>query len=192
MTTIKIPYRLLCALFLGCALLLPLAAETERPAEWALPVAKKGLPNLFKVSDDLYRGAQPTAEGMKELKKMGIKTIINLRSFHSDRDKIGDNAFNYVHIYMKAWHPEDEETVRFLKEVTNRSNLPAFLHCMHGADRTGAMVAVYRMAVMGWSREKAIRELKEGGFGYHRMWERYLIPYLEKIDIDAMKKKAGL
>ena len=58
-------------------------------SEWARPVSLSGVPNLHKVSDDLYRGAQPTAEGVENLRKMGIKTIVNLRRLHSDRDELG-------------------------------------------------------------------------------------------------------
>jgi len=66
-----------------------------RPAHWAQPVALKGVPNLHKVSDGLHRSAQPTAEGMKNLKGMGIETIVSLRSFHSDRDEIGYTGLAY-------------------------------------------------------------------------------------------------
>ena len=94
---------------------------------------------------------------------MGIKTIINLRSFHSDRDEIGQAALAYEHIYMKAWHPEEKEVVRLLKIVTDPKRTPVLVHCQHGADRTGTMVAVYRIAVQGWSKAEAIRELTQGG-----------------------------
>ena len=108
----------------------------NRPASWAQPMELDGVPNLHKVSDDLYRSAQPTSEGMKNLKKMGIKTIVNLRSFHSDRDKIGETDLAYEHIHMKAWHPEKEEVIGFLKIVTNPERTPVLVHCLHGADRT--------------------------------------------------------
>jgi hypothetical protein len=67
----------------------------ERPATWAQPVEVKGAPNLFKVSDSLYRSAQPTAEGMRNLKERGIVTVVSLRSFHSDRDEIGSTGMAY-------------------------------------------------------------------------------------------------
>src|SRR3990172_8503361 len=63
----------------------------ERPGKWARAVEVEGAPNLYQVSDTLYRSAQPTALGMKNLKKnLGIKTVVNLRSFHSDRDELGE------------------------------------------------------------------------------------------------------
>jgi hypothetical protein len=64
----------------------------NRPETWAQPVKLEGVPNLYRISGELYRGDQPSAQGMQNLKNLGIKTIINLRSFHSDRDEIGDTG----------------------------------------------------------------------------------------------------
>ena len=76
-------------------------SATNRTVSWAQPVKLEGVPNLHKVSDDLYRSAQPTAQGMKNLKELGVKTVVSLRSFHSDRDEIGDTNLGYEHIYMR-------------------------------------------------------------------------------------------
>jgi protein tyrosine phosphatase (PTP) superfamily phosphohydrolase (DUF442 family) len=163
----------------------------QRPAEWAQPIEKPGLPNLHKVSDELYRGAQPTAEGMRELVKMGVKTVVNLRSFHSDSDEIGGTPLGYEHIWVKAWHAEDEDIIKFLQIVTDRKKTPVFVHCEYGADRTGMMVAVYRIAVQGWTKGEALGEMTKGGFGWHKVWEN-LADHIRKMDVEALKKKAGL
>ncbi|MEW6350198.1 MAG: dual specificity protein phosphatase family protein [Thermodesulfobacteriota bacterium] len=163
----------------------------DRPASWAQPVKLEGVPNLHKVSDVLYRSAQPRALGMRNLKAMGIETIVNLRSFHSDRDEIGRAGLGYEHIYMKAWHPERKEAVRFLQIVTNPKRVPVLVHCQHGADRTGTMCALYRIAVQGWTKEEAIREMTQGGFGFHAVWTN-LPTWIRVLDIDAIKKEAGL
>jgi protein tyrosine phosphatase (PTP) superfamily phosphohydrolase (DUF442 family) len=162
-----------------------------RPAEWAQPIEKPGLPNFNKVSDNLYRGAQPTADGMKELAKLGVKTVVNLRSFHSDEDILKGTGLAYEPIPMKAWHAEDEDIVRFLAIVTNTNKLPVFVHCQHGADRTGTMNAIYRMVIQGWTKEQAIKEMTEGGFGFHSVWTN-LIKYIQEFDIDGIKRKAGI
>jgi len=166
-------------------------AETARNPKWAKKIDVAGVDNFHKVCHVLYRGAQPSAEGMKNLEKMGIKTIVNLRSFHSDRDEMKGAKMAYEHITMKAWHPEDKEIVRFLKIVTSKDNRPVFVHCQYGADRTGTMCALYRIAMQGWTREDAIEEMTEGGFGYHGIWKN-LVDYVEKLDIEKIKRKAGI
>ena len=81
---------------------------------------------------------------MKQLKAMGVKTVVDLRALHSDRDLIGDTGLTYEGVGMTAWHPEDEDAVRFLKIVTDKSRTPVFVHCQYGSDRTGTMCAIYR------------------------------------------------
>ncbi|MFH0952703.1 MAG: dual specificity protein phosphatase family protein [Verrucomicrobiota bacterium] len=181
--------------FLGlCLVLLAGAAVTNtavRAPQWAVPISKPGLPNFHKVSDELYRGAQPSAEGMRELKQMGIRTIVNLRSFHSDRDELGKTALGYERMYVKPWHPEEKEVVRFLQIVADTNAAPVFVHCQHGADRTGTMCAIYRIVICGWTKEDAIREMTEGGFGYHPVWKN-LVEYIKQLNVDSIRKKAGL
>ena len=165
--------------------------QDERPERWAQPIDAAGVPKFFKVSDALYRSAQPTAAGMRDLKARGIVTVVNLRSFHSDRDEIGDTGLAYEHITMKAWHPERKEAVRFLQIVTDPKRTPVLVHCQHGADRTGAMTALYRIAVQGWSKEEAVREMTTGGFGFHEVWTN-LPQWIRKLDVDAIRREAGI
>ena len=167
-------------------------ADTINAQEkWAERIELPGLPNFHKVSDDLYRGAQPTAEGMKELEKLGVKTVINLRSMHSDRDEIKDTTLAYEHINMTTWNAEDKDVVRFLQIVTNDSQTPVFVHCQHGADRTGTVCAIYRIAVQGWNKDEAIEEMTKGGFGFHSIWQN-LPDYVRKLDIEEIKRNVGL
>lgn len=158
---------------------------------WAQRLELPGVPNLHKVSKQLYRGAQPSAKGMQELKKLGIKTIVNLRSFHSDRDEMGDTGLDYEHIFMKTWHPESKEVVRFLKIVTDPNRTPVFVHCQRGADRTGTMCAIYRIAVQGWSKTESIEEMTKGGFGFFEGWKN-LVAYINKLDVNDIKHRAAL
>jgi len=89
--------KLFAVISIAALVLLNPAYGTERPVHWAKPIQMKGAPNLHKVSDTLYRSAQPSAEGISNLKAMGIETIVNLRSFHSDRDEIGSSGIAYEH-----------------------------------------------------------------------------------------------
>jgi len=186
----KTPFVILCCLTLFVHPFV-YASESGRPASWAQPIMLQGVPNLYKVSDQLYRSAQPTEQGMWQLKKMGVETIVSLRSFHSDRSEIGNTGLGYEHIYMKAWHPEQKEIVRFLQIVTHPKRVPVLVHCQHGADRTGTMIALYRIVVQGWTKEKAIEEMTQGGFGFHNMWKN-LPTWIEELNIQAVKKEAGL
>lgn len=128
-------------------ILQPNVTPPEPSHVWAVRIVKPGLPNLHRVSDDLYRGAQPTAEGFRQLKAMGVKTVIDLRFFYNDREKIAGTDLAYEEIPMNAWHAEDEDAVRFLQLVSDRSRAPFFVYCHHGADRTGLMCAIYRIAI---------------------------------------------
>jgi protein tyrosine/serine phosphatase len=155
----------------------------------ALIKDKEGLTNFRKVSPVLYRGAQPTKEGMKTLEELGIKTVINLRSFHSDRDELKGTGLGYEHMYTKTWHVEEKEIVKFLKIVTDKDRTPVFVHCMQGVDRTGTMCAVYRIVIEGWDKEEVISEMK--AIGHNTVWKN-LPKMLRELDVEDIKKKAGI
>ena len=122
---------------------------------------------------------------------MGIKTVVNLRALHSDRDELGDTGLAYKHIRMQAWDAEEEEVIEFLKIVIDNKNLPVFVHCQHGADRTGMMTAIYRIVVCDWDKDAAIREMREGGFGFHPIWQG-LPKFVEQMDVEAILRKAEI
>jgi len=167
----------------------PLPAA-ERDRAWAMKLEQPGLPNLYRVTPQLYRCAQPTADGLAAAEKLGIKTVINLRAFHADGEKTGATKLRMERIRFNTWHPEDEDVVHFLQLVSERRNGPFLVHCQHGADRTGTMIAIYRIAVQGWKKEDAIREMTGGGYGFHAIWKN-LIRYLQGLDIEALKKQAA-
>ncbi len=92
---------------------------------------------------------------------------------------------------MKAWRPEAEEAARFLQIVTNPRRQPVLVHCQHGADRTGSMCALYRVTVQGWSKEETLREMTQGGFGFHGIWEN-LIQWINALDMEEIGRRAGI
>jgi len=159
-----------------------------RPPEWAQPVQLAGAPNLHKVSDQLYRGAQPSAEGFRNLEGLGIKTVISLRQLHSDRKLLKGTKLDYVHIPMAAWGVKEKHVLQFLRVATDPARQPVFVHCQHGADRTGTMAAFYRLVVQGWTKDEALREMTEGEFGYHEVWTN-LLRFIRETDVEALKKK---
>ena len=158
------------------------AALAERPARWAQPVKGTSIGNLHKLTPQVYRSAQPTAAGMRELENLGVKTVIDLRDFNDDKKGAHGTKLRLLRVKMDAWHIEDEDVARVLALLRRKENGPFLVHCQHGADRTGVVCAMFRIIEQGWTREDAIRELTEGGYGFHAMWKN--IPrYLRAVDI---------
>jgi len=167
----------------------PTKAIPFKPVSRALASPRNdipGLKNFAQVSPTLYRSAQPTREGFAELRRRGIRTIINLRNVSSDRKDLKGLGLNYLHIHFAPWHPENEEVVKFLKVVTDPNHQPVLVHCQHGADRTGTMVAIYRVYAEGWRMEEAMQELPR--FGFHSIWTN-LKNYLEKLDGQRLRQQ---
>jgi protein tyrosine phosphatase (PTP) superfamily phosphohydrolase (DUF442 family) len=182
----------------GCATVPPYAADS-RPTDWATPVAgHPELPNLYRVNASLYRSAQPTDAGFVFLGTQPpsslvngdrpIKTVVSLRAFHQDAPLPASSGLRLEHIGFKTWHPEDEDVVKFLRIVTTPAMQPVLVHCQHGSDRTGTMVAIYRIFVDHWTKAQAIDEMLHGGYGFHSFWQ-YLLPhYIEKkLKVEAIQ-----
>lgn len=162
-----------------------------RPAQWAQQLTDaEGLPNSWRVADGFLRGAQPEPEGFAQLRQLGVKTVLNLRTFHSDRKLCAAAGLDYVKVSVQAWETERAEILDVLEVLTDSSQQPVFLHCQHGADRTGVMTALYRMVVQGWPREDAIAEMTTGGFGFHSIWTN-LVSSLEEMDIQKLRVELG-
>lgn len=163
-------------LALACllALALPSCAKPP-PARSGRTFAERiepgpGLSNVAKVAPDVYRGAQPSAEGFKALKDMGVKTVIGFRSHHSTRKDVEALGMSSVELPLQAdvigSTPPSEDQVRtFFETVLDPARRPVYFHCAHGKDRTGTMAALYRIEVDGWTPEEAVEEMQ--AFGYH-------------------------
>ena len=165
--------------------------DTNRPAHWAQPVTLAGVPNFYLVTTNLYRGAQPTADGMVQLQALGVRSVMNLRIMRSDRHELHGTTLKGFSVAMVPWHADADEVVAFLKAATDTNNLPMFVHCERGADRTGMMCAMYRVVVCDWTKEEAIREMKEGGFHFSPAWKK-LVSYVKTADVADLKKRVGL
>jgi protein tyrosine/serine phosphatase len=191
---------LICMLMLlgGCASVATAVEPSSRPATWATPVAANpGLPNLNRVNAMLYRSAQPTQAGFEFLGKQSslshddrpIKTIVSLRAFNDDAPLVPETSTLHLEqIRFKTWHPEDEDVIKFLRIATTPAMQPVLVHCQHGADRTGTMVAIYRIAYEGWTKTQATDEMIKGGYGFHPMWQN-LLHYIEELDVNAIKEQ---
>ena len=162
-----------------------------RPSSWAQPVELQGVPNLYKVSDRLYRSAQPEDDGIDNLKQLGIATVVNLRRTNQEQDRVEAQSIRYEQIPMSAWFPDRDKAVRFLRMANDPAQAPILLHCRRGSDRTGAMIALYRIAVEDWSKQEAIQEMIDGGYGFNMRWKNQ-IEWIEQLDINSLRKEAGI
>ncbi|HEX8140557.1 MAG TPA: tyrosine-protein phosphatase [Pyrinomonadaceae bacterium] len=129
------------------------------------------LPNFHQVNQGLYRGAQPRPEGIQRLVALGIKTVLNLRAA-DERSRAEERearalGLRYFNIPMEGLdRPRDEQVERALALINDAANQPVFVHCKRGADRTGTVIAVYRITHDGWSGAEALREAKRYGLSW--------------------------
>lgn len=177
---------LLLILLVASVVPLFLSAEDSRPANWAKKIDSPAIQNFFQVDDNLYRCAQPDQAAFLELEKRGVRTVLNLRGFHSDLDEARGTKLKLIHVPIDTWNITDSEVVSALRVLADKANYPVVVHCQHGADRTGIVVAMYRTVFQGWSKEGALKELTAGGFGFHTVWAN--IPkYINGVDIEKVK-----
>ena len=136
---------------------------------FALPAgAAPGLPNFHSVSPGIWRGAAPTETGLKQLRAMGVKTVIDLRIAPKTVQREGQEAralgFHWINLPMGADPPTARQVAVFLATLKRAPGEPVFVHCQHGADRTGCMLGIYRVTQQGWTFPQAYAEMRRDGF----------------------------
>lgn len=161
-----------------------------RPSEWAQPIMGLSLSNLYKVDDGLYRSEQPHRSEFQKISELGIKEILNLRQYHSDDDEAVDTDLVLHHINIDTASIAEAQVGAALKVICNRKG-PLLVHCWHGSDRTGAIIASYRVVIGGWTKEKAIEELLEGGYGYHSKLYPNILELIRNLDVAKIKLELG-
>ena len=159
----------------------------QRNAEWATPLPQ--VSNLHQVTPVLYRSAKLDSTDVAQLQALGVKTVISLRSFHSDTQVLEGSGIRAVRIPINTWAIGDRQVIATMRAIRAAGqDGPVLLHCLHGADRTGMMAAMYRMLYQGWPREKAIDELKNGAYGYHAVWKN-IERYLSRVNLDELRAR---
>ena len=138
-----------------------------------------GLSNFGYVTDTLYRGAQPSAAGFETLRRIGVSIVVNFREEAGEtareKHEVEALGMRYVGIPWSGRHtPTDSQVMEFLDLVRSNPHAKIFVHCQRGADRTGTMIAVYRIAVEHESVVDAVSEMHQ--FHYAHFW----LPGLEK------------
>ncbi|WP_367870204.1 tyrosine-protein phosphatase [Luteolibacter sp. Populi] len=153
----------------------------------ALLAACSGPANLHRVDVKVWRSSQPQKYQFEALAKdHGIGEVLCLRRWHSDDEK-GKNL-ELHHVRMNAGSVRNEEIVEALRVLVSAEK-PVLVHCLHGSDRTGAVVAMYRMVVQRWTREKAIAEFSDPQYGHHAEWFPNIRQYLETVDVEEIRRR---
>lgn len=141
--------------------------------------------NFAKVNDCLYRGGLPSVSDLHELKKMGLKTVVdfNVRGHPEEKLTCRKIGLRYIHKPWTAWWHHSliwnyygNIAEEFLIDVNDPSLHPLYIHCLHGRDRTGMLIAVYRMVCEGWTFREALKEMKR--FGFQPLWHLDLVFFL--------------
>ena len=146
-------------------------------------VENKNLPNFKQVNDNLYRGGQPTEEGFRQLKQMRVKTIIDLRGA-DEKAKTEENwaqnaGREFINLPLNnLFGPKDAQIEKILAAINKPENQPVFVHCQRGADRTGTVIAVYRITHDNYTAKAAFDEAKDFKFGWWQFWMKdYIYDY---------------
>ncbi|HWA27970.1 MAG TPA: tyrosine-protein phosphatase [Lacunisphaera sp.] len=179
-------------LLLPFLLLLNLApaatSPRERPATWATPVINTTLDNCYRVSAELYRCEQPRTRDIADLKALGIRSILNLRRYHSDSKNLTAAGFVPLLQRMEADDLTTDDLVAALRQFRDAPK-PLLVHCWHGSDRTGSVVAAYRIVFQDWTPAAALDELRHGGYGYHERMFPNIITLFQTLDAAALRRR---
>jgi protein tyrosine phosphatase (PTP) superfamily phosphohydrolase (DUF442 family) len=160
-----------------------------RDASWAQPCHLEGLKNCYKLEEDLYRSAQPSAKGFVTLERLGFTHVLSLRI--DNPDLRFSRTLHCHHIPMSAFIISLADIEAALAILCNRAYRPLLLHCLHGSDRTGLVCAAYRVVVQGWPREMAIEELVAGGYGYHPFFTN-MVTFIRNLEIEQMRRRLAI
>jgi protein tyrosine/serine phosphatase len=155
------------ALLFLMLLLLALAASVAPAQEKVVADSATSISNFGKVDEHYFRGSQPAELEYRQLRQMGIRTIIDLRRDRKTEAVLWANqaGLQYFNIPLKASEAATaEQTQQFLSLVNDPANWPVYVHCKGGRHRTGALTAVYRITHDGWTAEQAYDEMKRYDF----------------------------
>lgn len=188
-------FALIVCLFLQFALMLAVVQGTPGSAQSLQDPPPISIKNFGKVNDNYYRGSQPSATQFEDLRRLGVKTIIDLR-----KDKVDEASewalaagLQYINIPLTTKRAATEEqTNHFLRLVNDPARWPVFVHCKGGRHRTGEMTAIYRITHDGWTGSQAYQEMKrydfEDSFFYPRTLKKYVFSYYERFASEKSSK----
>lgn len=158
---------------------------TAKNETWARPVDSSF--KLFEMSPTLYRSALPKPENLALLKTLQVRTVVNFIK-DDDREWLGDSDIHLINIPLHADRVDDADVLHVLNVLQlAETRGPVLMHCKHGSDRTGLMAAMFRTVVQGWSKQEALSEMLNGGYGTADDMEDARA-YVERANIDKLRE----
>ena len=161
---------------------------------WSLALAgddSKGLPNFQVVNEHVLRGGQPSDDGFKSLARRGVKTVVDLRwvdehSIPREKQVVEADGMRFISVPMKGFSaPKEEQVSKVLSALEDGDNWPVFVHCRRGSDRTGTVLACYRIRHDHWENQKALEEAKAYGFSVFERAMRIYIEHFRPVPLSA-------
>jgi tyrosine-protein phosphatase SIW14 len=165
----------------------PQATTVSLRSSFAEKVHIAGVPNAGKISEHLYRGAQPQAGGLERLKALGVTTIVDLRSEdpgarEQEKKEAESLGMHFVSIPVGGFSaPSTDQVALFLALLAGDSKETVFVHCHYGEDRTGVFVAMYRMGIEKWPVAQALNEMNY--FGFRQFWQRTMASFVRNFPV---------
>lgn len=174
-------------LFTGEIALVDAQINEKRDDAWSVKIENSYLNNFWKINDTIYRSEQPHKKDFVYLNNLGFRAVLNLRTCHTDKKLI--NNFNIVeyNVKMKAGHFGDKEIIESIKVIRD-SPKPLIVHCWHGSDRTGVVIAMFRIIYQNWTKEQALLELQNGGYGFHTVFSN-IQEYIKNVDVENIRSE---
>jgi tyrosine-protein phosphatase SIW14 len=169
------------AIFAALALIAAGSVSAQIAPIWerATIISIPGVPNAGSVTPELFRGAQPNNSAFAGLQKLGVNIVVDFRGesgeVTAEKKSVESLGMKFVNLpWNGAGLPSRDELLTFFTLLRDNPDQKIFIHCEYGADRTGVMIALYRIAVDHWTPQQAISEMKD--FHYHS----FMLPHLAK------------
>jgi tyrosine-protein phosphatase SIW14 len=154
----------------------------------------QGIKNFYQVDDHVYRGGQPSEDGFRYLAQAGVKTVLDLREAGSrsaaEEKAVTALGMKYVNIPMSGLiPPTNAEVTRALGLLEDNTTGPVFVHCQRGADRTGAVIAAYRIDHDHWENARALEEAMADGMSFFQFPRQSYIRKFQPLTVNASATK---
>ena len=156
--------------------------------------AQNGIGNFGQINESLYRGAQPDEAGFRNLRRLGVKMVINLRmagdTWKKEIFEAQSNGIIYTNVALRGMGRPLDDQISIVLAIIQSAPGPVFVHCQHGCDRTGTIIACYRIQHDGWSTEAALVEARRYGMSrFERGMRAYVVDFARKPKATPLKAK---